>query len=123
MTSSVTGTYRRLFEKRTSMDRIRDAVAKMVGASLHKPHTPLELPPDKRNIVLVDTGFLRKLSGLIVGCQICSPFAVTPVSHILDRFTRPSTAETYYMLEKAARCPRCSRPVTEATLVETSVEP
>jgi len=104
------------------MDRILDAVARMVGAPLHKPAVPLELPADQRNIVLIDTSSFRKLSNAIIGCQVCSPFAITPVSRILDHFKRPSVPETYYMMERAARCPRCSRPVTEETLVETNVE-
>lgn len=102
--------------------RIRDAVAKMVGAPLHKTPAALELSPDERNIVLVDIASLQKVSKLIVGCQTCSPFALTPISRILDRFNGASTTHTYYMLEKAARCPRCSRQVTERTLVEVDAD-
>jgi hypothetical protein len=122
LTSRSKGKYHRLFEKRTSMMRIRDAVAKMVGAPLENPRVALEPSPDERDIVLVDIASLQKVSKLIVGCQTCSPFAVTPISRILDRFNGAATAHTYYMLEKTARCPRCSRQVTEQTLVEVDAE-
>lgn len=122
MTSKLPSKYRRLFTKRASMDRIRDAVAWMIGAPLDKPQVPLEPPPDQRNIVLVDSNALKKVSKRILGCQICSPFAEIPVSSILAGFHRSSGPDTYYMLEKMPKCPRCSRAVTEGTLVEVKAE-
>ena len=105
------------------MDRIRDAVAWMIGAPLHKPQVSLELPPDQRNIVLIDSNAMKKVSKRILGCQTCSPFAEIPVSSILAGFHQSSGPDTYFMLEKMPKCPRCSRAVTEGTLVEVEAEP
>lgn len=122
MTSRATGKYRRLFDKRTNVGRIRDSVARIVGAPLNDLHVAADTP-DAQDIRLVDTAILQTLEKLIVGCQTCSPFADVPFNDVLDRATRFASSRTYYMLEEDANCPRCRRKVTEETLVELDVTP
>ena len=118
----VEGTYRQLFDKRATAQRIRDAVAAMVGAPVQENGsdpagtTPA---PDDLNIVLVDTGILREARKLIGGCERCSPYAEIPFESILDRITGYDPSVTQYILvDGSANCPRCLRQLREKTLVE-----
>ena len=119
----VEGTYRQLFDKRATAQRIRDAVAAMVGAPVQEngsnPAGTTLAPPDDLNIVLVDTGILREARRLIGGCERCSPHAQIPFESILDRITGYDPSVTQYILvDGSANCPRCLRPLRETTLVE-----
>ena len=113
------GTYRKVFDKRTTAWRIRYAVTKMVGAPLlNSGLLPAELrAPGDQNFVLIDAVQLQEARRQLVGCQMCSPFANIPFAGILDRVTA-QPAPTQYILEEPVQCPRCFRPVNERTLVE-----
>ena len=64
---SVIGKYQRLFERRTSAARVRDSVAKIVGAPLvRESGAAVDSLIDTLNIVLVDSFVLEKLEKLIV---------------------------------------------------------
>ena len=116
---SVVGKYQRLFERRTSAARVRDSLAKIVGAPLvRESGTAVDSSTDTPNIVLVDSFVLEKLERLIVGCQVCSPNAEFPFGRIVSRAMRSTTRKTHYMLERSVNCPRCSREVTQDTGVE-----
>jgi hypothetical protein len=114
--------YRRMFDKRATAQRIRDAVASMVGAPLgdgKATETPASIGREGLNIVLVDKETLRQARNLIFGCQSCSPYAEIPFDSILDRVTGRDPAATQYILaEGVMRCPRCMRYMSESTLVE-----
>ena len=116
------GTYRQQFDKRATAQRIRDAVAAMVGAPLHESigdPAGTTTTPDDLNIVLVDTGILRQARKLIGGCERCSPQAEIPFESILDRITGYDPSVTQYILvDGSANCPRCLRQLRETTLVE-----
>jgi hypothetical protein len=110
------GSYRQLFDKRATAQRIRDAVAAMVGAPLHEQAPTV---PDDLNIVLVDTGILRRARKHISGCERCSPCAEIPFESLLDQVTGYDPSVTQYILvDGSATCPRCLRQLRETTLVE-----
>ena len=119
---TVAGMYRRLFDKRASAQRIREAVAAIVGAPLNHDgleRSAAETPTEDLKIVLVDSGTLRRARQLIVGCQVCSPYAEIPFESILDRVTGHDPGVTQYVLvDGSAKCPRCMRQLAETTLVE-----
>jgi len=119
--SAVSGIYRRLFDKRATAQRIRDALASIVGATLQTGKAGKQaLPqPEGPNIVLVDKETLRQARRLIFGCQVCSPYAEIPFDSILDRVTGRDPAMTQYVFgEGGITCPRCMRHLSESTLVE-----
>lgn len=120
--TTATGMYRRLFDKRTSVQQIREAVAAMVAATIAEEGSyipPPEPSTEDLSIVLVDAATLRRAHKLIVGCQVCSPFAEIPFDSILDRVTGHDPSRTQYIIvEGSAKCPRCFRELRENTLVE-----
>ena len=70
-------------------------------------------------IVAEKDGTLRKAEKLIVACEGCSPKdAEIPFDHVLDRVTGNDPSVTDYIFEEPAKCPACTRPVNEKTLVE-----
>lgn len=114
------GMYRLLFDKRATATRIRDAVTRIVGASIEgadpAPTTPAI---EDLNIVLVDSATLHKAQRMIGGCRMCSRYADIPFNSILDSITGGDPTNTRYILaEGSARCPRCRRNVRENSLVE-----
>jgi hypothetical protein len=55
-------------------------------------------------------------------CEACNPDeAEIPFDNVLDRMTGPNPSVTDYVLEQAAKCPRCFREVLEKTLVESDL--
>jgi hypothetical protein len=126
--TAVFGTYRRVFDKRATAQRIREGVAFLVGATLNGRKTEASAEPlpsaADLNIVLVDSESLRQARKLIFGCQFCSPYAEIPFDSILDRVTGHDPAVTQYILaEGSMNCPRCRRQVSESTLVEFEPPP
>ena|SRR5688572_9183825 len=118
---SADGSYRQLFEKRATAERIRDSVASMVSAALdqEKPSTSRVPPVDDFKIVVIDAPTLRRARKMVFGCQQCSPYAGIPFDSILDRVTGHDPSVTRYILpEGAAKCPRCMGHLAETTLVE-----
>ena len=122
--ANVAGMYRRLFEASTTVSGIREAVIRMVGATLEesdvRENGSSDSPAGDLNMVLVDAVSLRRARNLIIGCQVCSPFYATiPFDSILDRVTGNDPSRTRYVLaEGSAKCPRCRRHLRESTLVE-----
>ena len=122
--AAVSGMYRRLFDASETAARIRDALIRIVGASLVRTDTrqggSADSSSEDLNMVLVDTVSLRRAQNLIIGCQVCSPFyAAIPFDSILDRVMGRDPSRTRYVLaEGSAKCPRCRRHLTESTLVE-----
>ena len=75
---------------------------------------------DLRTVVLVGSETLRQAVRLIASCEFCSPdVAGLSFDYILDRITGNDPTVTDYLLEECgARCPQCSRGLTEKTLVQ-----
>lgn len=122
--SAVVGMYRRLFEASTTANRIREAITRMVGATLAKTAAidvdSVGASTKDLKIVVVDPVTVRRAQNLIVGCQVCSPFyAAIPFDSILDRVTsNDATTTRYVVAEGSAKCSRCRRHLRESTLVE-----
>jgi hypothetical protein len=120
--NAISGMYSRQFDKRATAQRIRDAVASMVGAVLDEAQAAgakAIFPAENPNIVRVDKEMLRQARQLINGCQACSSYAEIPFDSILDRVTGRDPALTQYVFtEGSIRCPRCMRHLSESTLVE-----
>ena len=75
--------------------------------------------PEEQNVVLVGAATLREAEKLIESCEHCNPEgAEIPFDNILDRVTGSDPSATDYVLEQAAKCPKCRREVLEKTLVE-----
>lgn len=116
------GAYRIAFEKRATVDRIREAIAAFVGASMeassHPPVIPA-FPVENSNILLVDSNTVRKALRLVSGCRRCSPYADIPFNSILDKVTGsdPTTAQ-YIVIQGMARCPHCGCMMNENTFVD-----
>src|SRR5678815_612673 len=120
-TSSVTGMYRFLFDKRATAKRIREAVGSIIGATLDTTgnHYEPDDDTDVLKIVLVDHKTLERAQHLIAGCQVCSPDATVPFDSILDSITESDPSLTRYIVaEGSAECPRCRHSIGEDTLVE-----
>jgi hypothetical protein len=122
--TAVVGMYRRLFEASATANRIREAIIRMVGATLAKS-AAADVDSNGTStkdlkIVVVDPVTVRRAQNLIVGCQVCSPFyAAIPFDSILDRVTsNDATTTRYVVAEGSAKCPRCRRHLRESTLVE-----
>ena len=119
--SAVSGIYRRLFDKRATAQRIRDALATIVGATLDEGKTSDQASASSGvlDLVLVDRETLLQARKLIFGCQACSPYAGIPFDSILDRVTGRDPAVTQYVFgEGTIKCPRCMTHLSESTLVE-----
>lgn len=69
-------------------------------------------------LVAVSRYTLLRARQEIVGCEACTEQAMVPFSWVLDRVTDGIGAGTEYIMSEAVRCPRCTRPVFEATLIE-----
>jgi hypothetical protein len=119
---SVAGMYRRLFDKRTNVTRIREAVADIIGAVLEENEPTAKLSAaatDDPQTVVVDTATIKRARQLISGCQMCSPYAEIPFDSILDRVTGHDPAVTqYFLIDGSAKCPRCARDLHASTLVD-----
>jgi hypothetical protein len=119
--SAVSGIYRRLFDKRATAQRIRDALATIVGATLDEGKTSDQASASSGvlDLVLVDRETLLQARKLIFGCQACSPYAGIPFDSILDRVTGRDPAVTQYVFgDGTIKCPRCMTHLSESTLVE-----
>ena len=119
--SAVSGIYRCLFDKRATAQRIRDALATIVGATLNEDKTSDQGSASSGvlELVLVDRETLVQARKLIFGCQACSPDAGIPFDSILDRVTGRDPAVTQYVFgEGTIKCPRCKTHLSESTLVE-----
>jgi hypothetical protein len=124
--NAASGMYRRLFDKRATAQRIRDALASIVGATLDEGKAGTQDLPaaEGPNIVRVDKETLRQARKLVFGCQVCSPNAEIPFDSILDRVTGRDPAVTQYVFsEGTIKCPRCMRHLSESTLVEFEPAP
>ena len=118
--SAVSGIYRRLFDKRATAQRIRDALATIVGAALDEGTSDqASASSGVLDLVLVDRETLVQARKLVFGCQACSPYAGIPFDSILDRVTGRDPAVTQYVFgEGTIKCPRCMTHLSESTLVE-----
>src|SRR5262245_31371840 len=120
---SVEGMYRRLFDRRANVTRIREAVADIVGATLEEKEAMAQasapLTNDAAQAVVVDSATILRARQLISGCQMCSPYAEIPFDSILDRVTGHDLAVTqYFLIDGSAKCPRCARDLHVSTLVD-----
>ena len=83
------------------------------------PSDFFDLPPERQDIVLVDTVTVRKAQRLIDSCEHCnSEGAQMTFDYILDCITCSDPRFTDYLLEGPAKCPNCRRNVLEKTLVK-----
>jgi hypothetical protein len=114
------GTYRRTFDKRSSVDQIQQSVASIVGAEMREPASAEgSESPRELNIVVVDPATLQKAQNLIVGCEQCIEFPEIPFKCVLDSVTNSDPTVTQYILPAdSATCPRCGRSITTDTLIE-----
>ena len=116
------GAYRMAFDKRTTSERIREAISALVSAPMEEGGRPPVIPPfrvENSNILLVDTDTLRKALRLVSGCRRCSPYSDIPFNSILDSVTGSDpTNVQYIVIQGTARCPRCERVMNENTLVD-----
>ena len=75
--------------------------------------------PEEQVIVLVERETVRDAQGFIKSCEQCNPDdAEWPFNVVLDRITGSDPKVTDYILETAARCPRCLCEIFEKTLIE-----
>jgi hypothetical protein len=120
---SAVGRYRRLFDRRTSADRIAASVSKIVGAPLEdRREADSNGSTAPHGIALIDAVLLEKIRSLVIGCHMCSPFAEVPLFVILDQFREATTISTQYVFEQSPSCSRCGRQMTEHTLVDMEAE-
>jgi len=110
------------FEKRATVERIREAISALVGASMEdrtRPPVIPSFPVENSTTQLVDTNTLRKALRLVSGCRRCSPYAEIPFNSILDSVTGSDPTEAQYIvIQGTARCPQCDRVMNENTLVD-----
>jgi hypothetical protein len=120
--TELAGAYRMAFEKRATVERIREAISALVGASMEdrtRPPVIPSFPVENSTTQLVDTNTLRKALRLVSGCRRCSPYAEIPFNSILDSVTGSDPTEAQYIvIQGTARCPQCDRIMNENTLVE-----
>ena len=79
-------------------------------------------PPPRINeveIVLVDENVLREAEAYLSGCEHCAEFVAISFDYLLDAITHCNPLITEYVMCRPAKCPRCSRNITETTLVIT----
>jgi hypothetical protein len=120
--TELSATYRRAFEKRATLGRIREAISALVGAPMEEtsrsPVIP-SFPVENSNILLADTKTLQKALRLVFGCSRCSSHAGIPFDSILESVTGSDpTKAQYIVIQGTARCPRCQRFMNENTLVD-----
>ena len=67
-------------------------------------------------IAVGNTSVLKALMR-VAACQGCAPAASRPFSSVLVEALGAEKAATEYLMSEAARCPNCSRPLFENTMV------
>jgi len=66
---------------------------------------------------IVEGGTLHEAERLIESCEHCNPDgAEIPFDNVLDRVTRSDLSVTYYILERAVKCPNCRCEILERHL-------
>ena len=69
------------------------------------------------DMVLIDERMLREAQQWITGCEHCTDDAPITFDYLLDALTGCSPAVTEYVMCRPAKCPVCSAPITEKTMV------
>ena len=69
------------------------------------------------DVDLVDEATVMETQRWVFACEHCAENAAIPFDYLLDASTGCDPATTDYVMYRPARCPRCSREVTEKTLV------
>ena len=78
-----------------------------------------ESVPEHQNVIVVSNETVLKAAKLVESCETCNPIdAKMPFDWILDQVTGSDSTVTDYVIEEAAKCPNCRRPIFEKTLVE-----
>lgn len=72
---------------------------------------------ENSSVWLVDEPIRAAAESMISGCEHCADCTEISFEYILDQITGCDPTSTQYLLCRPARCPRCSRDVTERTLV------
>ena len=81
-----------------------------------KYHDPV---PEHQNLIVVSGETVLKAAKLVESYETCNPIsAEIPFDWILDRVTGSDSTVTDYVIEEAAKCPNCRRPIFEKTLIE-----
>ena len=68
-------------------------------------------------IVLVPEKQVADVQALITSCESCSPLSNLPLDYLLDELTNSDPTSTEYLMIRIPRCPVCSSPMNEKTLV------
>jgi len=68
-------------------------------------------------LIAVGESSLLRAQNLVVACQSCSASVSQPFSSVLTEVVGPGRTITEYVLCTPARCPNCSQPIVENTLV------
>jgi len=75
--------------------------------------------PEHQNLIVVSGETVLKAANLVGSCETCNPIsAEIPFDWILDRVIGSDSTVTDYVIEEAAKCPNCRRPIFEKTLIE-----
>jgi hypothetical protein len=79
----------------------------------------------RRNIHLITIGtdVIKRAERMLAGCQRCRPDeAQVPFSWVLDKVTGSDPKTVDYFITEPVYCPKCSRPLTEYSLVDLKDE-
>jgi len=68
-------------------------------------------------VVVVGEASSAKAQRRVVGCQSCRASVSRPFSSVLIEVLAAGSAIAEYVLSAPARCPNCSQPILENTLV------
>lgn len=68
-------------------------------------------------VIATSNDSVYKAQQQIMGCEACDSTANRQFSGVLDEITKRNECITDYILCEPAKCPKCSAPVVESTLV------
>jgi hypothetical protein len=69
------------------------------------------------NTVIVAERYLRAALQFVIGCEHCAEYSGITFEYLLDAITGCDPVTTQYVMCRPVHCPRCSREMTEKTLV------
>jgi hypothetical protein len=69
------------------------------------------------DIILIGETLLAQAESWLTACEHCTDKAIIPLDYVLDALTNCDPTVTEYAMCRAARCPSCTREITEKTLV------
>ena len=75
-------------------------------------------PIEEINIVLIRENLVAEAEEFVAACEHCANNAFVALDYVLDALTGCDPQVTEYMMCRPARCPACSNPVHEKTLIK-----